>query len=125
MRRKRWMVSGGLMLAGGLAAGLGMASEEGRDDPVRVYLVHDAQAPVRGGSSSGFSHGIRTFSVHGPGSATPTQVFGYLDEIDEHWVVLKQVSEIREGKEIWIPRERVQLIEFMDEANFKVMSGGQ
>ena len=90
-----------------------------------MYLVHDAQAPVRGGSSSGFSHGIRTFSVHGPGSATPTQVFGYLDEIDEHWVVLKQVSEIREGKEIWIPRERVQLIEFMDEANFKVMSGGQ
>lgn len=125
MRRKRWMVSGGLVLAGGLAAGLGMASGESRDDPVRVYLVHGAQAPVRGGSSSGFSHGIRTFSVHGPGSATPTQVFGYLDEIDEHWVVLKQVSEIREGKEIWIPRERVQLIEFMDEANFKVMSGGQ
>ncbi len=125
MRRKRWMVSGGLVLAGGLATGLGMASGESRDDPVRVYLVHDAQAPVRGGSSSGFSHGIRTFSVHGPGSATPTQVFGYLDEIDEHWVVLKQVSEIREGKEIWIPRERVQLIEFMDEANFKVMSGGQ
>ncbi len=122
MRRTRWMAVGGVVLAGVLAAGLGMASAESRDDPVRVYLVHEAQAPVRGGSSSGFSHGIQTFSVHGHGSATPTQAFGYLKDVDEHWVVLEQVSEVREGLEIWIPRERVQLIEFMDETNFKAMS---
>lgn len=123
MRKRQWLLIGGAVAAGVFAAGLGLAGDSSSaDEPVRVYLVHGAQALERGGSSTGFSHGIKTFSVGGPGSAWPTQVFGYLDDIDEHWVVLKQVSEARKGLEIWIPRERVQLIEYMDEANFKVMS---
>jgi hypothetical protein len=125
MRQKRWMVLGGAAMALGVGAGLGLTGASTADEPVRVYLVHGAQSPDRGQSSTGFSHGIRTFSVGGHGNVWPTEVFGFLDDIDEHWVVLKQVGEAREGLEIWIPRERVQLIEHMDEANFKAMSAGR
>ena len=102
---------------------LGGANSSGKqaDEPVRVYLVHGGVAPFQGRSSTGYSHGITIYSTAGQGNVWPTQVIGYLDDVDEHWVVLKQVSEQRKDLEVWIPRERVQVIEYLDDENFKVL----
>ena len=117
---------GMLIAAGGAAVvlALGAAGGAGRaaNDPVRVYLVHGGVAPFQGSSSTVDRHGITIYTTGGQGNTWPTQVLGYLEDIDEHWVVLEQVGEVREGKEVWIPRERVQLIEYLDEASFEAMS---
>ena len=125
MRRKQWLAIGGAAMVLATGAALGLGNAPAADEPVRVYLVHGGVAPFQGSSSTGKSHGITVYSTGGHGNAWPTQVLGYLDDIDEHWVVLKQVGKLREGLEIWIPRERVQLIEYMDEENFKIISGGR
>ena len=123
MRQGKWIAIAGLAAAVVLAAGIGMGTAgESADPPVRVYLVHGGVAPFQGSSSTGYSHGITLYSTGGHGNSWPTQVLGYLEDVDEHWVVLKQVGEVRKGLEVWIPRERVQLIEHLDEANFKALT---
>lgn len=122
-RRTRFGVLGAACgVAVVVALGAAGTTNRSADDPVRVYLVHGGVAPIQGSTSTGYSHGITVYSTGGPGNAWPTQVLGYLDDIDEHWVVLKQVGEVRKGLEVWIPRERVQLIEYLDQANFEAMS---
>ncbi len=122
MRKKRWLVIGA-MLAGALAAGLGTAGiSSDADEPVRVYLVHGAQAPAHGSSRWGTSDGITTYSAGGQGNVWATQALGYLEDVDEHWVVLRKA----EGRqEIHIPRERVQLIEHVSEDYLKHLLGGK
>lgn len=114
MRRTRWMVVGGVALAGALFAGLGAVSAGSRDEPVRVYLVHRAEQPERGHSTTGSAGGITIFSTT-PGTHWPVQVLGYLEDADESWVVVRKAGEDGRGGEVRIPRERVQLIEELSE----------
>ncbi len=120
MKQKRWLVLGSaaIVLVAGAVLGLGRSSNA--DDPVRVFLVHGAVASVPGPSTSSGRH-IRIFTAGGIANTWPTQVFGYLKDIEDDWIVLEQVGEDREGLEILIPRERVQLIEHIDEESLRVL----
>jgi len=119
MRQKRWFVLGSAAMVLAAGAVLGLGRTNAADDPVRVYLVHGGVAPFQGSSSTEYSHGITVYSTGGHGNSWPTQVLGYLEDVDEHWVVLNQVSEVRKGLEVWIPRERVQMIEHIDKQTFE------
>lgn len=114
MQRTRWAVFGGVALVGALIAGLGTVASGSRDEPVRVYLVHRAEQPERGQSFTSFADGITVFSA-ARGADWPVQVLGYLEDVDEHWVVVRKVREDDRNRKIQIPRERVQLIEEISE----------
>lgn len=118
MRQKRWMIVGGIAIALGAAAALGTAGNAPADSAVRVYLVHAAQHPERGQSSSSVGHGITVFRT-APGTTWPVQVLGYLEDIDEHWVVVRKAAGDDGDHEMHIPRERVQLIEEISEEHLR------
>ncbi|MFI4916543.1 MAG: hypothetical protein ACIAS6_08575 [Phycisphaerales bacterium JB060] len=121
MRQKQWLAIAGaaMVLTTGMALGLGNSSSA--DEPVRVYLVHGATAPTHGSSGWGTNEGITTYSVGGRGNVWATQALGYLEDIDEHWVVLRKVDSQDRKAEIHIPRERVQLIEELTEERFRAI----
>lgn len=121
MRQKRWLVFGvgAMVLATGVALGLG--STTSADEPVRVYLVHGAVAPAHGSSGWGTNEGITTFTVGGRANVWATQAVGYLEDVDEYWVVLRKASGEDRKAEIHIPRERVQLIEHISEEYLRVL----
>lgn len=119
MRQKRWIAFGSAVLVLVAGAVLGLGRSTTADEPVRVYLVHGANPPAVGGSRTSYSNGITVFRYGIDGNSWPTQVLGYLEDSDEQWVVLKQVAEARKGLEVWIPRERVQMIEFIDDESFE------
>jgi hypothetical protein len=121
MRQKRWLAIGGaaMVLATGATLGLGRPSTA--DEPVRVFLVHGATAPTHGSSGWGTNEGITTYSVGGRGNVWATQALGYLEDIDEHWIVLRKVDSQDRKAEIHIPRERVQLIEHVSEDRLRAL----
>jgi len=121
MQQKRWLAIGGavLVLATGAALGLGRSSSA--DEPVRVFLVHGATAPAHGSSGWGTNEGITTYSAGGRGNVWATQALGYLEDIDERWVVLRKAGSEDRKAEIHIPRERVQLIEHVSEERLRFL----
>ncbi len=124
MRQKRWLVIGSaaIVLATGVALGLGNSSSA--DEPVRVYLVHGASAPERGSSQWGIGGGITIYTGGSRAITWPTQVVGYLHDIEDDWVVLRK-AEGKERLEIHIPRERVQLIEHISEDALEALLTGR
>lgn len=120
MRQKRWLAIGGVAMVLATGAALGLGNSTSADGPVRVYLVHSAQHPERGQSSTSVGHGITVFST-APGTTWPTQVFGYLEDTDEYWVVLRKANGDDRKDEIHIPRERVQLIEHISEDHLQLL----
>lgn len=120
MRQKRWLVIGGAMTVLATGAALGLGDSSAADEPVRVYLVHGAQDPLRGHSSTSSQHGIWVYATD-QGNMWPTRVVGYLDDMDEHWVVLRKASGEDRKAEIHIPRERVQLIEHISEEYLRAL----
>jgi|GEM_PF-6036822 len=120
MRQKQWLVVSGMVMAAGLATALGMTGGSSANEPVRVYLVHSAEHPERGQSSTSRGSGITVFQTV-PGATWPTQVLGYLDDVDEDWVVLRKATDGQERLEIRIPRERVQLIEHISDERLRAL----
>ena len=122
MRHKRWLGIGGVVVAVGVAAGLGIAGGSSSvDDAVRVYLVHGAVEAERHGSQTTVHDGITVLTVGDWGNTWPTQVAGFLEDIDEHWVVIRKASGEDRKAEIHIPRERVQLIEHISEEYLRAL----
>lgn len=116
MRQLRWLAIGGAAMVLATGAALGLGNSSAADEPVRVYLVHSAEH--RGQSGTSFSDGITVFQA-APGATWPTQVVGYLHDIEDDWVILRKATEGRERLEIHIPRERVQLIEHISEERLR------
>lgn len=83
------------------------------DRPVRVYLVHRAEHPQQGQSTTSFRDGITLFR-RTQGDVWPTVVVGYLEDLEDDWVVLRKAGGERDDQ-VWIPRERVQLLEHIGE----------
>ncbi|UYV12495.1 MAG: hypothetical protein NCW75_14505 [Phycisphaera sp.] len=120
MRQKRWLAIGGVAMVLATGAALGLGNSSAADDPVRVYLVHEAEHPERGQSVTSTGGGITVFQT-ARGATWPTQVLGYLHDIEDDWVILRKAAEGNERMEIHIPRERVQLIEHISEENLRIL----
>lgn len=118
MQQKQWLAIGGAAMVLATGAVLGLGNSTKADEPVRVYLVHSAEH--RGQSGTSVSDGITVFQT-APGAAWPTQVLGYLDDIEDDWVILRKATKGSERLEIHIPRERVQLIEELTEERFRAI----
>lgn len=115
MKFRKTLAIGSVLVAA--AVGLGLTSSlggaDGGDDPVRVYLVHGLIETPRTGTTTMMNDGITVVSPGNYGNTWPTQIVGFLEDMDEHWVVIRKAVE--DGKlEVHIPRERVQLIEEID-----------
>lgn len=121
MPRKRWMVAGGVLIVAGVGLALGATRGSAADKPVRIFLVHEAEHPEQGQSSTSMDDGITIFR-RARGDQWPTLVVGYLDDIEDDWVIVrKAVGD--ERQEIHIPRERVQLLEHISEDELKRLVG--
>jgi hypothetical protein len=130
MQGKHVRTAAGFVLAGLVALTLGwMAGATATGESVRtgsgdivgrfavVQLVHEPVEPSNGSMGTSTSTRIRVTWRGASYNRVATEVFGRVTSVDEHWVVLDDVED--EAASVWIPRERVHVIEAVGEDEMK------
>lgn len=108
-------------MAGATASGESVRSGSGPADIVGrfavVQLVHDPVEPSNGSMGTSTSTRIRVTWRGSSYNRVATEVFGRVTSVNAHWVVLDDVED--EAASVWIPRERVHVIEAVGEDEMK------